>query len=485
MKHFPLCFALALLMPCGFSQSLPEPVKLGNVVVQGSLRTRFEGWNWFKADADNAYLYSGNHSRFSLSQSKQKFDWMVELEAPFLLGLPDKAVAPGAQGQLGMGASYFAANDNSRNAGMVFPKQVFVRLKGLFGSDTRSLRLGRFEFLDGSEVLPKNATLAAVKRERVFQRILGPFGFTHVMRSFDGFHYADNRENINFTLIGAMPTRGVFQVDGWGPLETAFGYTSVTGQVNPSKTQNGEWRLLGIYYHDWRHVLKVDSRPLAARQGDLNNIRIYNAGGHYLHASDTGAGTFDLMLWGMFQGGRWGRIDHRAAAFDVEAGWQPKFWPKLRPWFRAALYHGTGDSDPNDTIHGSFFQMLPTPRPYARFPFFDMINNDDLSGMIKLRPHKAWTIQTEVHKLRLAHRNDLWYMGGGAFQPWTFGYQGRPSNGQRGLGTLWDVSADWTVNPHMALTLYSGYAWGSDVVERIYPKGTNGALNFLEMTFRF
>ena len=49
---------------------------------------------------------------------------------PFLLALSGNAVAAGAQGQLEMGASYYVANNKSRNAAMPFAKQGFIRFKG-------------------------------------------------------------------------------------------------------------------------------------------------------------------------------------------------------------------------------------------------------------------------------------------------------------------------------------------------------------------
>ncbi|MFN0191894.1 MAG: hypothetical protein ACKVP5_07935, partial [Aestuariivirga sp.] len=119
----------------------------GGVLVQGSLRTRLEAWDWFQGDANNSYAFSGNILRVSLSQSKKAFDWQVELAAPILLGLPNDAIAPGSQGQLGLGANYFAANGSSRNSAMMFPKQAFVRFKNLGGSEAHSIRSGRFEFM--------------------------------------------------------------------------------------------------------------------------------------------------------------------------------------------------------------------------------------------------------------------------------------------------------------------------------------------------
>ena len=259
-------------------------------------------------------------------------------------------------------------------------------LKGSAAAPRRVLRVGRFEYVDGSEVTPKNASLAAIKRDRINQRLIGSFGWSHVGRSYDGLHYQWNKASGNLTVVAALPTRGVFQTDGWGWNRSGIGYAAYTRPWGKG-AHSAETRILGIYYHDWRHVLKTDNRPLAARQADLSNIRVGTFGGHHLSVVDTKAGAVDFLLWGVGQTGRWGRLDHRATAIAVEAGIQPKFWPKVKPWFRAGYFAGSGDGDPSDLTHNSFFQILPTPRPFARFPFFNLMNNRDHLAMLTLRPH--------------------------------------------------------------------------------------------------
>ncbi len=263
-----------------------EPIKIGSATFSGSIRNRVEGWDWFTANSgDHSYTYNGSTIRFGFSQAGPRWGWTLELEAPLLLNLPSHSVAPGIQGQLGQGASYYVANKNSSNSAMIFPKQAFIRWK-FPHSDFASLRLGRFEFQDGSEVPAKDPTLGILKRDRIQQRLIGPFGFTHVMRSFDGFHFSYAKPKINYTLIGAVPTRGVFQADGWGWLKAAFAYGSVTGQVQ-SKSTTQEWRLFAVYYQDWRHIAKADNRPAPARTSDLANIRIGSYGGHYVQVTQT------------------------------------------------------------------------------------------------------------------------------------------------------------------------------------------------------
>lgn len=462
------------------AQTPLQPLKIGKVTVQGSFRTRLEAWDWFEAPGDSAYQFSGNLLRLGFGQQLPKLDWQIEFAAPFLLGLPDDAIRPAPQLQLGIGGNYFAANSRNTNAGMVFVKQAFLRFK----KNRHSLRVGRYEFLDGTEATPADPTLAAVKRDRITQRILGNFGWAHVGRSLDGAQYVWNSPKLNLTALGALPTRGVFQVDGWGNLNVAIGYAALTGQ-RPGKKAAGEWRVLGSYYDDWRPVLKTDNRPAALRAADTGAIRIGTFGGHYLQSVTTSAGVFDAMFWGLLQTGRWGALDHRSGAAAVEGGWQPKGPKALKPWLRAGVYHGGGDANPLDGRHGTFFQLLPTPRPYARFPFFNLMNNQDLYGMLTLRPHRTFTVKSEVHAMRLAERADLWYIGGGPFQPWSFGYIGRTSSGARSFANLYDISADYNPTPRYTVSAYFGHAAGHSVVRAIYPAGKNANLGYLEFTYRF
>lgn len=400
--------------------------------------------------------------------------------APILLGLPGNAIAPPPLGQLGLGGAYFSANQ-ARNAAMIFPKQAFVRLK-LGGG--HNLRFGRFEWMDGGELTPKDAVLAALKRDRVAQRLIAPFGWTHVGRAFDGVHYTFDRGQTNFTVTAALPTRGVFQVDGWNNVNVGFIYASANRGF-ARRNYVGDVRGFAGYYHDWRPVVKTDNRPLSVRQQDLSNIRIYSFGGHSLSKWALNPGNVELLLWGVLQTGDWGRLSHRAGSGAAEAGIQPAFAKKYGLWIRGGWNASTGDADPNDSRHGTFFQMLPTPRPYARFPFFNMMNSQDGFGEVMLKPAKPVQVRFDYHWLRLASRLDLWFLGGGAFQPWTFGFVGRPSGGAQGLGNFYDISADWNVTPQWNLNAYFGYVQARGATRNVYPQGSGAAMGYVEVLYRF
>ncbi len=464
----------------------PAPIKLGRVTLSGSLRLRFESWDWFESNtAENNYNFGAATLRVSLSQQLEKFEWQLEAAAPLLIGLPDNAIAPAPQGQLGLGAAYSAAN--GRQDGSIFIKQGFIRFKGLGGDNASSLKLGRFEFNDGTEIMPSDASLATIKRDHISQRLIGTFGFTHVGRSFDGVHFFRNAKVGNFTFVGARPTEGVFQLRGWNEVDVDFYYGAFTKPMK-RKTSESDFRIFALHYHDGRRVLKTDNRSAALRTADNEKIRLTTVGGHYIGVAKAGSGKADVLVWGAGQFGEWGALDHRAGAVAAEAGYQfggNKAADKIKPWVRAGYFRSTGDGDPNDGTHETFFQILPTPRIYARFPFFNAMNNEDAFVQLRLKPHAKLGLRTDVHYLRLSSKRDLWFVGGGAFQQKTFGYVGRPANGSKALGVLADFSADFSITPATILTFYLAGVRGGEVAKSIYPDGENSRFAYLELTKRF
>lgn len=465
------------------SAPAPDVIKFGDVTVTGSLRSRAYVWNWFQpTTGESQYQYLGNLLRLNFAESSQKWDWDAELAAPILIGLPSRATDAAPQGALGLGSNYYAANHNDKYAAMIFPKQLYFRLHGL-GSEASKLQIGRFLFSDGGEIAPKDASLATLKRDRVSQRLLGDFGWSDVGRSFDGLHYTFDTPSNDFTFIAATPTRGVYQVDGWGWNRIAFSYAAYTHEWGKGR-HSADSRLFVLEYDDFRHILKTDNRAAAVRAHDTENIVINTFGGHTLHAVATNGGPLDFLAWGAIQTGRWGTQQQLSYAYDVEGGWQPKILPRLKPWLRGGYTVGSGDGNPNDNKHETFFQVLPTPRPYAKMPFFNMMNMKDRFGALVLRPGPKVTISSEFHSLGVASVNDLWYTGGGAYQPWTFGYTGRAISGRSSLANLYDTSVEYRASRKATLTLYMGYAQGLAIIEHIYTGGKNGQLGYVEFMYR-
>ena len=223
-------------------------------------------------------------------------------------------------------------------------------------------------------------------------------------RSFDGARYSYSTPDTDFTFVGATPTRGVFQTDGWGWNRIGFAYASFTKEWGHG-SHSADTRFFAIDYDDFRHILKTDNRPAAVRAKAIRRISTFRHGARTASTLiTTKAGTFDGLGGWPFRPGRWGTQTQRAYAFDVESGYQPAILPMLKPWLRGGFTMGSGDGNPNDNKHETFFQILPTPRPYARFPFFNMMNTEDAFGAMILRPHAKVTVSSEYHALRLSDR---------------------------------------------------------------------------------
>ncbi len=461
----------------------PAKHKVGPLELSVNWRTRTEGWNWFEGQAGNSdYGYWTSTLRIGLGQTGERMDWFIEGEQPSILGLPNNAVVGAPQGQLGLGGSYYGANNNHTNEANGFLKQAFLNFKNL---GPLALKIGRFEYFDGAEVKPRNPFLATVAQTRITHRLISNFGFSAVQRAFDGVQLSLTSGPNNVTFLGARPTQGVFQVRGINELDVDVYAGTYTRAVDSGRS-SGELRVFGIGYIDHRRlVLKADNRPSPLRSADHGKIEIATYGLDYAHIYDANkAGKFDLILWGALQTGSWGNQTQHAAAFVTEAGWQLPV-KVAQPWFSIGYSYGSGDGDRGNSRHSTFFQLLPTPRPYARFPFYNMMNNEDFYGTLALRPTSKLSLRTEAHAVRLASASDLWYLGGGAFQPKTFGYTGRPSSGNRGLGNVWDFNADYQFTRSFSTSLYYGHAWGKGVIQSIYPKDATGQFVFLETNVHF
>jgi hypothetical protein len=443
------------------------------VSTAASLRTRAEGWDWFDAGPEGRYVFSGTLLRGSAQWRGSSASARVELAVPILLHLPDDAVAPAPAAALGLGANYFAANTGDRHAAHLFPREAWIQFGGTEG---HRVRLGRTEFADGGELTPASPTLAAVKGQRIAQRLVGPFGWSHVGRSFEGLLYTWARPGWNATILAARPTRGAFDVNGWGHLDIDLGYAALTAAGT-----HGDARIFALIYGDDRRLPRTDNRPGAVRLADSAGTEIVTAGVHLLREIPTSAGPIDLLGWGAIQIGDWGNDPHRASALALEAGIQPKGAP-LRAWVRGGVLRATGDDDPNDARHETFFAILPTPRIYARMPFFTTMNVEEAFGSLALRPGTL-SLRADIRWLRLAKGTDLWYAGGGAFEQESFGYAGRPASG-RSLATLTDVSLEWRPTGALAVTLYGARAAGGEAIEGIYGVGASGMFGYVELELR-
>lgn len=445
-------------------------------------RLRATGWGWFAAPPKtNNYSYTASLLRFGLAQEIRNWDWQVEMSQPAVLGLPSDAISPNpAQGQLGLGGTYYAANGKNAYPAAAFLKSAWARYA--FHRHDTSARLGRFEFFDGEEIQPKNQTIAWLQKARIGSRLIGNFAFADAQRSFDGADAHIGLGAWDLTAFAARADQGVFNMNGNPELNVDVQYLALTRAAAGGHVLA---RVFGIGYHDGRTgILKVDNRPLAIRQADHKNIRLGTYGGNLLAAVPAGPGQFDFLFWGVLQNGRWGSESDGANAAALEGGYR---FTRVasKPWLRAGWFRSSGDTDPLDRTHGTFFQVLTTPRPYARFPFYNLMNSTDSFVQVIDAPAKSLILRSDVHWLSLTSSSDFWYHGGGASDNKTFGYAGQPSNGHAGLARVADISADWKVTSNVGLSLYYSHASGGGVIQSVYPAGPNAQFGYVELDYQW
>ena len=391
--------------------------------------------------------------------------------------LPDDASLAPPVGNLGPGAVYYA-NTKQRTQGEPFLKLGFLTLRRAGLAAT----VGRYEYRDGLETVPGDPALSALKRTRIAERLVGPFEFTHVTRSFDGVRLACDRPGWNVTVIGTRPTQGGFEVSANRELDLTLAGAALTLKRLPVAPP-ADVRLFYLYYRDGRDgVLKVDNRPLPVRTADHAPIAIHTAGGHGLTVVDVGPGRLDLLAWVAVQAGDWGVDDHAAWAYAVETGYQlPTF--AAAPWLRVGYDRSSGDGNPGDGHHRTFFQLLPTARTYAQLPFYNLMNTADAFAQVLLVPHRIVSLRADYHWLTVSDGNDLWYSGGGATNDHVFGYAGSPAGGRHALAQVIDLSVTVQLLRQLALGTYYGHAFGGGVVRETFA-GTGANYGFVELVYR-
>ncbi|MGC2327039.1 MAG: alginate export family protein [Candidatus Sulfotelmatobacter sp.] len=470
---FALLFIIATALCSAQSTSSGSPLSVSIFD-----RTRVDAWQWFAAPPEaNTYGYVESLLRIGVAQRIHRWDWALELAQPSVLDAPNDAVsAVTAQGQLGLGGTYYASNTNSYPVA-AFLKQGYLRFDG----EDANLQVGRFEFFDGREMQTKNPTIGWLQTNRISDRLIGNFGFSTAQRSFDGIDAHYGLGSWNLTAMAARADQGVFNMNGNPELNADLQYLAFTRSEFKGHVL---WRGFAAGYHDGRLVTKTDNRALAVRSADHENIRIGTYGADMIAAIPAGPGQFDFLFWGALQNGSWGELGHSADAAAVEGGYQLTKLATV-PWLRGGWFRSSGDNNATDGTHNTFFQMLPTPRVYARLPFYNLMNNSDEFAQLMDKPAKSLTLRTDLHWLQLTSPNDLWYLGGGAYDNKVFGFTGRPANGHTSLASVPDISADWQLNKSVALNFYYAYAQGKTVVAAIYPTDRNMQYGYVEFVYHW
>src|SRR5262245_32965990 len=312
-----------------------------------------------------------------------------------------------------------------------------------------SFRVGRQDLKVGPEVVYPEADWKYLKTQRLGERLIGSVGFSHEERAADGITVRADFGGHNLFAFAAQPTTGVFEVDqAYRPLH------DVTYEGAQWTVKRGTWlpdtelAAFAIAYQDRRSVEDA---------GLPHHISLVTFGGSWLGVYPLGFGSLDFLLYGAGQLGSYDTLDDAGWAALAEVGWHLDELP-WQPWLRGGVNAASGDQDPNDGAHQTFFNMIPTNHIY--YGFADQLALQNVVNpfiQLRLAPHEMLALNLFVHWFRLTNSSDARYSGTGVYNTETFGFNAQPSRGFTHVGREYDIVA--TITPHKALTVEAGWSW--------------------------
>jgi len=398
-----------------------------------------------------------------------------------------------AEGQL---TSLFGLESDATGAAGLYrastmgTSETVVKLRQLYAEGRLEkmpfLRVGRQDVRMGTVVGYPEANWKFLKVARLSQRLLGPVGWTDVARSYDSVTAKiDPLEGHAVHLFAGQPTTGVFEVENaYEPnRDIAFGgfdWTAKRGTVLK------DTELTGFF------MAYDDSRDPADVAGLFGDIRLYTMGGSLLGVYPLGPGRADVLLWGALQVGSYHDmtatrgiqdLDQLAGALIGEVGYQlPDVWGA--PWLRFGVNFASGDDDPDDDDHNTFYNLLPTNHLY--YGYADQLAFSNLIDMLvqfKLSPLPKVGLDLTFHQFWLRQTADGRWFGTGAYSKQSLGFGQTPSNGSHDVGQEIDVTLSYQV--HRTLKLTGGYSilFGGKVFEGAQSRDTE--FGYLQAQFNY
>lgn len=416
--------------------------------------TRVESWSYFQPrehvfepSGDPDYTYVGDRAELSVTSEGERFDLSGAFNYVRLENLPKHAIGPGG---FGPGAFYFAASGVNYSY-QLYTSGISARVKWAGGR--RALAIGRMPFSSGR---------GAVLNERLSSRLLGNFEASLYQRRFDGARFDADSSRWHLTTAAFVPTQGGYEEStNLSMPRVQVGVAELTTRGSHDQVQ-----AFAYGYRDRRR-----STAVVDNNGSLDRpvqITIATFGGSYARVAPLRSGQLDTLAWVALQAGDWYGRSHRAASIAAESGyrWSRARW---RPWLRAGYLWASGDKDPVDGTHGTFFPMLPSTQQYAGSSVYTQMNLRDLFAQVLIEPPHV-RARLEVHQLGVASGADLWYQGSGATasRDRFFGYSGRFAAGGRSLGTLIEGAIDVPIREPWSIRAYAASMSSGDVVQHSF-----------------
>jgi hypothetical protein len=411
-------------------------------------RYRFEYWHAPQSDDSNDI--HGIRTRVGLRYSwRDALSLYAQMQDTRVLGLDD----PPNSGGGAAGLYQRSATPGSSSTESIRLRQGYLDVRLAEGS---FLRAGRQDINMGTMIGYDDGAWSWLKKKRLSQRLVGSVGWTNGERSYDGVSGVADLEDFFIHAFAAQPTKGVFDIEDAYKTQDGILLAGLDFTVKRDRLlQDTEFTAFAIVYDD------VRSKTKSALGSSL---QIYTLGASAMGIYPLGPGRVDALLWVAGQWGDYGDLDHAAWALLAEAGYQlPELF--LKPWLRVGVNAASGDDDPGDGDHATFFNLLPTNHLY--YGAIDQLafqNLVDFFVQLRLAPHERVGFELSFHRFWLQDDNDARYFGSGAFDD-SLGFGSSPSGGSGDLGEELDLTLSLKLHKH--LSVMAGYSriWGGDVYD--------------------
>ena len=296
---------------------LTLPDDLGNVSVVGRNRTRYEAWDHFTTSTDNDYEFVANQLRLGARWVHDIFNVSATWQYTQLSNLPTTASA-GA----GSGALYFS---NSRDR---FSHEEFLKYLNIEIKQIRHLVsfIGRFNYSSGNEMKSDDKKIDWLKTQRIGDRMIGGFEWSHYGRSFDGWKVARQDDWTQVSVAEFSPTQGGFDKHAGYSIRD-IDVIAVEANIKKDKLIPGmEEQFFYYNYNDHRNIAatttRLDNTGRAILAGGQSDVELHTFGGHWVGDYKVGPGVWDILGWGAYQTGNWFELDQSSYAFAAETGYQ-------------------------------------------------------------------------------------------------------------------------------------------------------------------
>jgi hypothetical protein len=375
-------------------------------------RLRWEYWSGLepRPNSQSSYNFINLRVRPYVKYPGEYFTFFFQFQYAGAFNLPEDSVS-------GPGNLYYSLSQPDDHPQATDILEFWMRAQD-FLVDGLGFKVGRLGVKGGLEqVFFDDKALNWVKKIRLSERLIGTFDWPNVGRRY---HAAMGFYKTEWFRVDAFAAKllagGLEYHQAFRELKDVNIFGGTLSLDDDLLIDHTEIRIYGIFYRDDRDVAKT----VTGGTLDIPAVGASWAGAY----PGIGPGTLDTLLWGCYQWGDWGASSHSAYALVAEVGY--KFTEvRLQPWFRLGVAHASGDDDPEEGKHKSFFGMAPTNHKW-----YGYMDTTALSNLINfyqqaiLKPAEKVELMVDGHLFWLHDTSDSWYAGSGPTRNDVFGYVG-------------------------------------------------------------